>query len=143
MNGRWPLTNEDVRQKFGLDPTHVVRQEQRPFQGQTRLHMVFDLTAEDEPALLNKLPSGRNGPNGQLFLQESAAPELSSLLLLYLVAYFLGMLVRYYPTTWMSLMSRATGDFSYPLLKAAVGQIEERFPALLVSEFQDYLRPLG
>ncbi|SFT99337.1 YaaC-like Protein [Pseudovibrio denitrificans] len=60
-----------------------------------------------------------NFPNGD---------KLSEFLKLYLGAYILGMLVRYFPSQWMKMQSPYKGDFAMPLVYALIGSIERDFP---------------
>lgn len=60
-----------------------------------------------------------NFPNGD---------KLSEFFKLYLVSYVLGMLVRYYPSKWMSLLRGGRGDFAKPLLFKAIEAIGTSFP---------------
>lgn len=50
---------------------------------------------------------------------------------MYLEAYILGMLSRYFPSKWMSLVRSEKGDISRSLILAAVSRIERKFPQLL------------
>jgi hypothetical protein len=59
---------------------------------------------------------------------------LSPTLALYVVAYTMGMLVRYFPSTWMALIGRRAGDRMFPLLREASSLIVGRFPSLIVRE---------
>ena len=49
----------------------------------------------------------------------------------YILSYSLGMLVRYFPSVWMSLLRNEKGDAAQPVLIAAVSMIEREFPTLL------------
>jgi hypothetical protein len=42
---------------------------------------------------------------------------LSPLLTLFGLSYFLGMLVRYHPSIWRTMLNREKGDFLYPLFR--------------------------
>lgn len=65
--------------------------------------------------------------------------DLSSLSLLYLIAYSMGMLARYYPSKWLSLLNSSKGDFAFPLMKAATTVVENRFPQLVLQELEDHI----
>lgn len=56
--------------------------------------------------------------------------QLSQMAQLYAVAYFMGMLSRYFPTHWMALMSGEKGDGIWPELYAAHNLIIKVYPAL-------------
>ena len=74
----------------------------------------------------------RNDEAGNLLLvpRMDNGLGLSSLALLYLVSYFTGMLVRYYPSAWRAFLDRRPGDSAFPVLRAAVSLVERRFPIL-------------
>ena len=46
----------------------------------------------------------------------------------YLISYYLGMLARYFPSVWISLLRNERGDFAQPILLAAVEAIETDYP---------------
>jgi lauroyl/myristoyl acyltransferase len=81
------------------------------------------------------IPPVKNDADGNIFL---VAPHqgvrFSSLSLWFLTAYFLGMLSRYFPSKWLSLMGRTSGDSAWPLMKAASRKLEEIFPGLVERE---------
>ncbi|CTQ77429.1 YaaC family protein [Roseibium alexandrii] len=45
----------------------------------------------------------------------------------FMISYFLGMLVRYFPSTWMALLRNENGDQAHPLIKAATKAVEHDF----------------
>ena len=51
-----------------------------------------------------------------------------------MVSYILGMMVRYYPTHWMTLIQGGKGDRMWPTINRAQQSVEDSFP-VLVSEF--------
>ena len=55
----------------------------------------------------------------------------SQLCVTYLASYFLGMLVRYYPTHWMSLVQGGIGDSLWPTINSVQEYIEEIYPELV------------
>jgi hypothetical protein len=60
--------------------------------------------------------------------------RMSTLSLLFVASYVVGMLARYYPTHWLSLLGRQKGDFTLPLLQKTLKTIELRFPELVLAE---------
>lgn len=64
-------------------------------------------------------------PNGDRF---------SELIKLYLIAYMLGMLARYFPSKWMSLIRNERGSGAQPLLAKAARSIETDFPREFAGE---------
>jgi hypothetical protein len=134
---RWPLAEPEITGKLRLNPGIHVREELRPQAGQKARFLVYDLTGTDPYEAMAQAPLIKNDEDGRIFV---VAPEgdndFSTLLLLYFASYCLGMLARYHPTSWMALLSRAKGDFAYPLLRATTNLIDRRFPELLLREFQ-------
>lgn len=59
--------------------------------------------------------------------------RLSELLRTYLLAYVLGMLVRYFPSRWIALQRNERGDAAQPLVQEVVLAIERDFPGLVVN----------
>ena len=55
--------------------------------------------------------------------------RLSEFVKLYLISYILGMLSRYFPSRWMSLIRNDVGSTAQPLLAKAVRAIETKFVA--------------
>jgi hypothetical protein len=47
---------------------------------------------------------------------------------MYAIAYVLGMMARYYPTTWISLMRSEKGDKIYPFVHRILDYIYDKFP---------------
>ncbi len=68
--------------------------------------------------------------------------RISEFYQLYLTSYILGMLARYYPSKWTSVLRGGPGDFSQPLLTRAVEAIEADFPKELSWRIRDYLTNL-
>ena len=70
-----------------------------------------------------------NFPNGD---------KLSEFFKLYLTSYVLGMLVRYYPDKWMSLLRSGQGDFAKPLVMRAIEVVETSFPEELSNQVRSH-----
>lgn len=60
--------------------------------------------------------------------------RLCQLGMTYVVSYYLGMLVRYYPTHWITLINGEKGDSWWPTINRAQQMVETTFPEL-VAEF--------
>ena len=85
-----------------------------------------------------RVPSIKGDMSGSPFMV-SGLPGglyLSTLSLLYIVSYTMGMLVRYYPAVMVSLQSGEEGDAAYPIMRAALALAEEQLPQLLVTALQ-------
>jgi hypothetical protein len=98
----------------------------------------YRITHSTKSELQAQLPPIKSDREGNTFV---VAPlpgdlDLSSLSLLFLVAYSMGMLARYYPSKWLSLLSSHKGDFAFPLMKAAATLVEERFPTLVLQDLE-------
>ena len=65
--------------------------------------------------------------------------ELSQLGITYVLAYFLGMLTRYFPTHWVALQSGVKGDALWPTIRAAQNYVELAFPELALELIQSFL----
>jgi hypothetical protein len=58
--------------------------------------------------------------------------QWSQLVILFALAYCLGILVRYYPTVWLALSSQPRGDIAFPLIREARITIEQSVPRLVL-----------
>ena len=56
--------------------------------------------------------------------------RLSEIAVVFLMSYYLGMLVRYYPTHWISLVQGDNGDEYWPVLNRAQNYVLQVFPEL-------------
>ena len=56
----------------------------------------------------------------------------SQLGMTFLASYFLGMLVRYYPTQWIQLINGGAGDNYWPTINRLQGYVEQVFPELVI-----------
>jgi hypothetical protein len=91
--------------------------------------------------LLAKLPPIKSDMEGKTYIVRPLPNDLdlSTLALLYLIAYSMGMLARYFPSKWQSLLNSSKGDFAFPLMKAATRVVEERFPQLVLQELEQHI----
>ena len=67
---------------------------------------------------------------------------LSKPVVTYILAYYLGMMVRYHPTFWISMARHERNDAALPTLLEAVSYVEKRFP-LMVADYLDLDEPLS
>jgi hypothetical protein len=63
----------------------------------------------------------------------------SQLAVTYMTSYILGMLARYFPTHWVSLLSGEKGDALWPAINAAQRYIDSAFPEMVVEFIHDTL----
>lgn len=101
-------------------------------------HMEFRINHENKLDLENKLPHIKNSGNNS-YWNYIIAPikdgiRFSSLTSFYILSYFTGMLVRYYPSQWQSLINRSKGDIAFPILIKGINLLEEKFPSLILDE---------
>lgn len=64
----------------------------------------------------------------------------SEMAVVYLLSYYLGMLVRYYPTHWNALIQGEKGDIYWPILNRAQKYTEMVFPELVIEFVNDKLK---
>ena len=63
--------------------------------------------------------------------------RFSEIAVVFLLSYYLGMLVRYYPTHWISLIQGDNGDEYWPILNRAQNYVLQVFPELCVELIND------
>lgn len=100
-----------------------------------------DLTNENIPQFLHSYLHKTFGTIPNLFL---VAPmpngkRYSQLCMMYIIAFVLGMLVRYFPTHWVSLSQGNKGDALWPTINRAHRCIEESFPEMVAEMVEDIL----
>lgn len=64
----------------------------------------------------------------------------SELCSMFILSYYLGMIVRYYPTYWISLIQGEKGDMFWPMINRAQQLIEQVYPELVVEMIHDVLK---
>ncbi|MFL6599303.1 MAG: YaaC family protein [Chthoniobacterales bacterium] len=69
----------------------------------------------------------------------ASGARYSQLAVTYMTSYILGMLARYFPTHWMSLLSGEKGDALGPAINAAQRYIDSAFPEMVVEFIHDTL----
>jgi hypothetical protein len=79
------------------------------------------------------LPPMQHSHEDGLFVVEplDSGVVLAPPLQLFAIAYSLGMIARYHPTSWLGLLSRQAGDRELPLLRATSSHIQTRFPEVV------------
>ena len=77
-----------------------------------------------------------------LYLAEpfSGGARYSQLCITYMVSYVLGMLVRYYPTHWISLIQGEKGDSMWPTVNRAQQLVEQSYPELVAELINDIVK---
>lgn len=97
--------------------------EHNPFFVHTYIHKMFGTI----PTLYLAKPFA----NGAIFSQLGVT---------YMLSYVLGMLVRYYPTHWVSLSQGDKGDVWWPTLNRAQHLIEQSYPELVIELIHEVLK---
>jgi hypothetical protein len=64
----------------------------------------------------------------------------SEIALTFLLSYYLGMLVRYFPTHWNSLVQGESGDIYWTVLNRAQNYVETVYPELIIELINDILK---
>lgn len=127
-----------LKERLKLPEGIVIRtSESHNFLGSIKHHSLRFIHAS--PAEMSSaLPSLANDTDDSPFVVEPFhdGSQLSTLLKLFAVSYFLGMLARYFPTSWMSVANRQAGDRIYPLLRSASDLVQARYPILVLREFE-------
>lgn len=134
---------DDIRSALGLPADVPLQPSDAPWQYEVnntvyRRNISYRINHSSMSELLAKLPPIKSDREGNTYVVEPMPNglDLSSLSLLYLIAYSMGMLARYYPSKWLSLLNSSKGDFAFPLMKAATTVVEERFPQLVLQELE-------
>jgi hypothetical protein len=70
---------------------------------------------------------------GNVFVPLSNSTHLPPELRCFLTAYFLGMMVPYFPSHWMAIIRSRKGDAILPLIRVALDHIDREFPSLILS----------
>lgn len=88
-------------------------------------------------------PVTHYGGEGEYMVVVSDFPngdKLTEFIKLYLVAFVLGMLVRYHASMWTALLRNEKGDFAQPLLVDAVEAVQDHFAEQLSHQLTGVVR---
>ena len=101
-----------------------------------------DLFCNDLPLFLHKYIDKMFGLIPRLYLVKplNCGNNYSEMGFCYLVSYFMGMLSRYYPTHWLSLINGGKGDLMWPVINRAQSYIETVFPELVLEYIQEKVK---
>ena len=93
------------------------------------------------PQFLHKYVQKDFGAIPSLFITKpfEEKTRFSEISVTFLMSYFLGMLVRYYPTHWISLIQGDNGDGYWPVLNRAQNYVLQVFPELCIELINDRL----
>lgn len=98
----------------------------------SNIYVHIDTT--DLVATQSELPFTHYLGNDGMFIVEDFpnGDKMSDLYRTFMISYYLGMIVRYFPSKWISLLRNEKGDIAQPLIAAAVNGVEKDFPRLIV-----------
>ncbi len=98
--------------------------------------------AKELPLFIHTYVHKLFGSIPSLFLAEpfSGGARYSQLCITYMVSFILGMLVRYYPTHWISLIQGDKGDSMWPTINRAQQLVEHSYPELVTELINDVVK---
>ncbi len=93
-----------------------------------------DTFEKNKPLFIHSYIQKRFGWKPDLFIAEPFQGKyaFSQLCITYMIAYILGMLARYYPTYWISLVQGNNGDGLWPTINRTQHFVENSYPELVV-----------
>jgi hypothetical protein len=130
--------NANLRLPSGINPD-ISEGEDRG-EKVTRYSFALPYQSEDDlKQVFAQLPAIQNDQDGYIFFVSPLddGTRLSSFASLFIMAYVMSILARYYPSTWISIINRTKGDFAYPIMKAALSLVQEMFPELILQRLQE------
>jgi YaaC-like protein len=103
--------------------------------GNRRRGLLFIVPPREESHTVGELPPLRYSRGVTwLVLPFAEHVDLSTTSVLYALSFCLGMLSRYFPQHWLSLLSGAKGDRLYPLLREASSHVADDFAAEIADQ---------
>lgn len=140
FNGRHGLPSEPQLREELLIPADVPLQStaQHNFVP-PEPHLKYRLLHPAGTNFIDLLPQIDNLSDGSTSIVAPFAADLSVSRIgrFFLLSYFLGTLARYHPTSWLAIMqSSQKGDFMLPIIREAMGAIQNHFPALIIKELE-------
>ena len=98
-----------------------------------------DRARKEFPQLVHTYVNKLFGSIPSLFIAEPfpGGDRYSQLCITYMVSFFLGMLVRYYPTHWIALVHGDRGASMWPTIVRAQRVVEDSYPELVAEMIKD------
>ena len=98
-----------------------------------------DRAREEFPQFIHTYVNKLFGSIPNLFIAEPfpGGARYSQLCVTYMVSYILGMLVRYFPTHWVTLIHGDRGDSMWPTIVRAQQVVEDSYPELVAEMIKD------
>lgn len=118
-----PVTLANQHTFFGAQPYYLVRKNVGPANLQPP--MLVEGFSDEAQGMLNFVIEPLSGIG-----------DIAQLGLMFIAAYFCGMIVRYRPSSWYSLNSQKRGDQYMPLFNSVCNLVESEFPRLMAAELQ-------
>lgn len=120
-----------VARDTGTNLLHFAREPVNRVAESHLFDLYYDAGTLEHPSLDMPITVAASGEE-YLKLPTDSGVVLSTLLALHVVAYAVGMLVRYHPGYWSAVVGHTKGDSIAPVLSAAVSTVEERYPTLVL-----------
>jgi hypothetical protein len=134
---------ENLVRSWQLGPTARLIQRADQLYPSREPYYVIGVEGETQEATLAALPPLQRVPGsvgvGEMLYVVEPMPDglvLSPMLTLFALSYFLGMLVRYNPSVWRTMLNREKGDFVYPLMREISNVIRTDYPRLVLEELE-------
>lgn len=105
----------------------------------TTIKSVFENFESNPPQFVHSYVQKTFGSIPSLYLSKPFESDVcySQLGMTFLASYYLGMLVRYYPTQWTQLINGGAGDNYWPTINRLQGYVEQAFPELVIELILD------
>jgi hypothetical protein len=134
---------ENLIQTWQLGPSARLIQRADSVYPSREPYFVIGVGGDTQEATLAALPPLQRVPaslgTGEVLYVVQPMPDglvLSPMLTLFALSYFLGMLVRYYPSVWRTMLNREKGDLVYPLMREISSVIRSDYPRLVLEELE-------
>jgi hypothetical protein len=84
--------------------------------------LIFEASARDSSPAFKYM----KGETMRVFKEFDNGDKMNEFFKMYLISYAMGMLVRYFPSAWMGIISGGVGDFGRPVLMEAVEAVSSK-----------------
>lgn len=110
-------------------------------EGTAHISAPAELVEEEFPQFTHAYVHKSFGSIPQLYIADPYEGGIrhSQIVTTYLISFFIGMLCRYFPTHWISLIQGGKGDAYWPVINKAQHYAEQTFPELVSEVLQDII----
>ncbi|MBD1571577.1 hypothetical protein [Aliivibrio sp. S10_S31] len=124
------LKNQFESINYSIESDNTLRAPETIFTKNTALfsHSYLNKQFGSIPRLSISCPLNNNG-------------QFSELAMLYITSYYMSMLVRYFPTYWVSLVQGGKGDILWPAIYKAQQVVETTYPELVMELIKHVSKP--